>query len=150
SLPARMLSSDHARMHSVHTDYRPDRPDRGNRSGRAHSKERTMTTIKTFIQKFDTRILCVTLLSSAIAAAPLIGADVAATQEAEQAHAGHAKPASAKLVKLVRDATGQFINVNAATAAGYLPFLGCVSGPDHGAMGFHYVNSALVGDGMLD
>ncbi len=109
-----------------------------------------MTTIKTFIQKFDTRFLFVTLLSSAIAAAPLIGADVAGPQETEQAHAGHAKAAPAKLVKLVRDATGQFINVNAASAAGYLPFLGCVSGPDHGAMGFHYVNSALVGDGVLD
>src|SRR5690349_7840189 len=114
-----------------------------------------MTTIETFIQKFDARFLCLTLLSCAVAAAPLIGADIAATQEAtqeaEQAHAAHAaKPAPAKLVQLVRDATGQFINVNAATAAGYQPFLGCVSGPDHGAMGFHYVNSALVGDGILD
>ena len=40
--------------------------------------------------------------------------------------------APAKLVQLVRDATKQFVNVNAATAAGYRPFLGCVSGPDHG------------------
>ena len=111
-----------------------------------------MTTIKAFIQKFDTRILCLTLLSCGIAAAPLIGADVAATQEAEKAHAGHtqAAPPPAALVQLVRDATGKFINVNAATAAGYQPFLGCVSGPDHGAMGFHYVNGALVGDGVLD
>jgi hypothetical protein len=103
----------------------------------------------TVIQRFDERMLCVTLLSCAVAAAPLIGADVAGTQEAEQAHA-HTKAAPARLVQLVRDATGQFINVNAATAAGYQPFLGCVSGPDHGAMGFHYVNSALVGDGVLD
>jgi len=55
-----------------------------------------------------------------------------------------------KLVQLVRDATKQFADVNAATAAGYQPFLGCVSGPDHGAMGNHYVNGALVGDGELD
>ncbi len=109
-----------------------------------------MTTIKTFIHKFNTRFLFVTLLSSAIAAAPLIAADVAGPQETEQAHAGHAKAAPAKLVQLVRDATEQFVNVNAASAAGYQPFLGCVSGPDHGAMGFHYVNGALVGDGVLD
>jgi len=110
-----------------------------------------MTTIETFCRKFDTRVACLTLLSCAIAAAPLIVADVAATQETDQTHAAHAaKPAPAKLVQLVRDATGQYINVNAATAAGYQPFLGCVSGPDHGAMGFHYVNSALVGDGVLD
>ena len=109
-----------------------------------------MTTIKTLIHKFNTRILYLTLLSSVTAAAPLIAADAAATQEADQAHASHAEAAPAKLVQLVRDATKQFANVNAATAAGYQPFLGCVSGPDHGAMGFHYVNGALVGDGVLD
>ena len=109
-----------------------------------------MTTIKTLTHKFNTRILYLTLLSSVTAAAPLIAADVAATQAADQAHASHAEAAPAKLVQLVRDATKQFVNVNAATAAGYQPFLGCVSGPDHGAMGFHYVNGALVGDGVLD
>ena len=109
-----------------------------------------MTTIKTLIHKFNTRTLYLTLLSTVTAAAPLIAADAAATQEADQAHASHAEAAPAKLVQLVRDATKQFVNVNAATAAGYQPFLGCVSGPDHGAMGFHYVNGALVGDGVLD
>lgn len=106
--------------------------------------------IKTFIHKFDTRILCLTLLSVVTAGAPLIAADDAATQETERGHADHGQAAPAKLVQLVRDATKQFADVNAATAAGYQPFLGCVSGPDHGAMGFHYVNSALVGDGELD
>ena len=117
---------------------------------RAHSEEKTVTTITTLIQKFHTRILYLTLLSSVPAAAPLIAADVATTQEAEHAHASHADAAPATLVQLVRDNTKQFANVNAATAAGYQPFLGCVSGPDHGAMGFHYVNGALVGDGVLD
>jgi hypothetical protein len=40
--------------------------------------------------------------------------------------------------------------VSAATAAGYQFFLGCVSGPQGGAMGIHYVNGDLVGDGKLD
>src|SRR5882724_11682293 len=120
-------------------------------SRRIDQKDKTLTTIGTFIHKISTRILYVALLSSVTAAAPLIAADTAATQEAEQAHTGHAQAAApAKLVELVRDATKQFANVNAATAAGYQPFLGCVSGPDHGAMGFHYVNGALVGDGELD
>ncbi len=110
-----------------------------------------MTMTKTYIQSFKTRILYLTLLSSITAAAPLIGADNAATKEAEHAHAGHPQAAApAKLVQLVRDATKQFVDVNAATAAGYQPFLGCVSGPDHGAMGYHYVNGVLVGDGELD
>ena len=50
-----------------------------------------------------------------------------------------------KLVEIVRNATLRYVdNVNAATSAGYSPALGCVSGPDHGAMGIHYVNSSLV------
>jgi hypothetical protein len=110
-----------------------------------------MTTRKTFIQKFGTRFVAVTLFSGLIAGAMLLAADGPATQDAEQTHPGHrGQAAPAKLVQLVRDATKQFANVNAATAAGYQPFLGCVSGPDHGAMGFHYVNGALVGDGILD
>ena len=112
-----------------------------------------MMTIKTFFHKFGTRILCLTLLSTVTAAAPLIAADGTASKE--EAHAGHGhsshqQAAPAKLVQLVRDATRQFADVNAATAAGYQPFLGCVSGPDHGAMGYHYVNGALVGGGELD
>ena len=56
----------------------------------------------------------------------------------------------ALLVQEVRSATAQFLNVNNARQAGYGPAFGCVSGPDHGAMGIHYVNGGLVGDGELD
>lgn len=66
----------------------------------------------------------------------------------ENEHAHHSSPPA--LVQAVRNATSQYIDVNNATAAGYGPFLGCVSGPDHGAMGIHYVNGALVGDGEID
>ena len=54
------------------------------------------------------------------------------------------------LVETVRRATARFHNVAAAIAAGYAPFLGCVSGPEEGAMGIHFVNGDLVGDGQLD
>jgi hypothetical protein len=54
-----------------------------------------------------------------------------------------------KLVQIVRDATRQYLDVNNATAAGYGPFLGCVSGSDHGAMGIHYVNPNLL-NGTVD
>jgi hypothetical protein len=62
----------------------------------------------------------------------------------------HTASAPAALVQTVRSYTLQFINVNAATAAGYQPLFGCVSGPDQGAMGIHYINLALYGDGKLD
>ena len=54
------------------------------------------------------------------------------------------------LVDEVRRATERFKDVAAARAAGYAPFLGWVSGPQEGAMGVHYVNGDLVGDGELD
>ena len=65
--------------------------------------------------------------------------------------AGAASPsASSTLVDEVRRATRAFHDVAVARAAGYGPFLGCVSGPQEGAMGLHFVNNTLVGDGALD
>jgi hypothetical protein len=80
----------------------------------------------------------------------LLAADAQATNEPDEPHAAHNQDSPAKLVQLVRDATRQYINVNAATGAGYQPFLGCVSGQDHGAMGQHYVNLSYVADGQID
>jgi hypothetical protein len=54
-----------------------------------------------------------------------------------------------QLIQAVRAATTQYADVNTAIAAGYGPFLGCVSGTDHGAMGMHYVNGSLL-NGTLD
>ena len=75
---------------------------------------------------------------------------LAASAGPQEAHDAHGNSAPAKLVQTVRTATMQFANVNAATAAGYQPLFGCVSGPDQGAMGIHYINLALYADGKLD
>ena len=53
-------------------------------------------------------------------------------------------------VKVVRDATERFKDVAVAEAEGYALMFGCVSGPDSGAMGLHYVNLPLVADNVLD
>ncbi len=47
---------------------------------------------------------------------------------------------SGELVRTVREATRRFHDVNQAKAEGYQLLFGCVSGPDDGAMGLHYVN----------
>jgi hypothetical protein len=47
-------------------------------------------------------------------------------------------------------ATEQFLDVNAAIAMGYVPYPGCVSGQQEGAIGVPYVKEALVKDGVLD
>jgi hypothetical protein len=54
------------------------------------------------------------------------------------------------LVKIVRQATERFKDVSVAEAEGYALQFGCVSGPDAGAMGLHYVNGDLVNSGVID
>jgi hypothetical protein len=50
----------------------------------------------------------------------------------------------------VRESTERFRDVAAAEAEGYGLLFGCVSGPDAGAMGLHYVNLSLLAAGGLD
>jgi hypothetical protein len=54
------------------------------------------------------------------------------------------------LVKLVREVTERFKNVAVAESEDYHLLFGCVSGPDSGAMGLHYVNFPKVIDGKID
>jgi hypothetical protein len=63
---------------------------------------------------------------------------------------GDEKARSGELVRQVREATARFRDPAAAEAEDYHLLFGCVSGPDFGAMGLHYVNMSLVGDGALD
>lgn len=99
-----------------------------------------MIQIRKAIHMAAVKTLLLVLLGSLIAAAPLFA------QDAPQGN--HAAPA--RLVRDVREATRQFLDVNNADHAGYGPAFGCVTGPDHGAMGIHYVNGGLVGDGEID
>ena len=60
------------------------------------------------------------------------------------------KARTSALIKAVQDATERFQRPAAAEAEGYALQFGCVSGSDFGAMGMHFVNGALVGDGEID
>lgn len=73
-------------------------------------------------------------------------------QDRTAAHDMHSRAhgATGPLVSVVRQATERFRDVAVAEAEGYQLLFGCVSGPDAGAMGLHYVNLSLVGDGELD
>ncbi|HLU05332.1 MAG TPA: hypothetical protein VKZ91_02155 [Woeseiaceae bacterium] len=54
------------------------------------------------------------------------------------------------LVRTVLQSTERFRDPAVARAEGYRPGPSCASSPEEGAMGVHYVNEALVGDGVLD
>src|SRR5262245_59856385 len=82
------------------------------------------------------------------------------------AQAGHSHPATpqpnqlslgqSELLSIVRQSTERFKDVNVAQNEGYQPALGCVSGPDAGAMGLHYIkgefvaNTPLLPNGEID
>jgi len=86
-----------------------------------------------------------TMLSAAIATLLFLPLDAVRAHGAS-AHAN----ASPGLVDEVRRATQDFHDVGVAMAAGYASMGSCVSGPQEGAMGIHFVNGDLVGDGALD
>jgi hypothetical protein len=100
-----------------------------------------MSRITNVIRTSTQSVLPLALLCALVTGSPVF----AQSHDATHAHAG-----TAQLVEDVRQATKQFIDVNNAGPAGYGPAFGCVTGPDHGAMGIHYVNGDLVGDGLID
>jgi len=58
--------------------------------------------------------------------------------------------AQGALLQAVRESTARFKDVTVAEAEGYSLLFGCVTGPDSGAMGLHYVNMYLVRSGVVD
>jgi hypothetical protein len=85
-----------------------------------------------------------TLLASTLMSSPAFEAALEATEQGT--HDAH--PQSA-LVNTVREATAPFLDIR-NVPSDYGPVLGCVSGPEKGAMGVHFVNGALLGNGVLD
>jgi hypothetical protein len=80
-----------------------------------------------------------------LAALALSGPTSVATAAQSEDHA-----ARSPIVRAVRAATRDYLDVNAATAAGYVSAGSCATGPNEGAMGVHYVNEAYLADGLVD
>ena len=89
----------------------------------------------------------------AACAAPLILAGNASSHDAAPSseRAAHAGPRykPSPLVEDVRAATRRYKDINVAIAEGWVPATPCVSGPNSGAMGVHYVLPERVGDAVL-
>jgi len=68
----------------------------------------------------------------------------------DNAKATGGKKAVNALIQAVRDNTERFKDVAMAESEQYFEQFGCVSGPDAGAMGIHYVNFPLVIDGQIE
>jgi hypothetical protein len=57
--------------------------------------------------------------------------------------------AGSPLVEKVRDATNQFKDINVAISEGWVQGTPCVSGPNSGAMGVHFVKPERIAAGVL-
>jgi hypothetical protein len=57
---------------------------------------------------------------------------------------------STALIDKVRNATRRFVDVNVAMHEGFVPATPCVSGPDAGALGVHFVLPSRLPDGVLN
>jgi hypothetical protein len=77
----------------------------------------------------------------------------AGEEPATDAHdhsADSARALASPLVHKVRRATARYRDVNVAISEGWVRGTPCVSGPNEGAMGVHFVLPERVGDGLLD
>ena len=84
-----------------------------------------------------------------IAFPPLLAALLAAGQPAYAAQAAESKPNASTLMEKVRAATARFKDINVATRAGFVQGTPCVSGPDTGAMGVHFVMPSRINNFVL-
>lgn len=87
------------------------------------------------------------LVIVALASTPL--SQFAAFDAVAAQHETDTAGSRSRFIEAVRQATDPFRDVR-NLPSGYGPVLGCVSGPEQGAMGVHFVNPALLTDNVLD
>jgi len=111
-----------------------------------------MTTINRKLRRIATQfgysVIALALMN--VSPSRALAADSHSHEPTSQKHETTQTTDAGALIKIVRDATERFKDVKVAEAEGYALQFGCVSGPDSGAMGLHYVNGTLVGNGVLD
>jgi hypothetical protein len=68
---------------------------------------------------------------------------------ADEHRSSHPLANASPLVQKVREATGRYKDINTALAEGWVQATPCVSGPNNGAMGIHFLKPERLHDGVL-
>ena len=103
------------------------------------------------VGRLSTQFACAAIGALAlVSAAPSLALAQHDHGTASQYQTAEQKKKEAALVQVVREATERFRDPQAAEREDYHLAFGCVSGSDYGAMGLHFVNMELVGDGKID
>jgi hypothetical protein len=97
-----------------------------------------------------TALLSLSMPLAALAAGQASSGKPADSLDHDQHHSSPWKRDFSPLVSKVRRATARYRDVNAARHDQYVPGTPCVSGPEFGAMGIHFVHGERLGDGVLD
>lgn len=93
------------------------------------------------------------LAARLLCTAMVIGVSVGASAMQPSIGHEHASPTSganaSPLVLKVREATGRYKDINIALGEGWVQATPCVSGPNDGAMGVHFLKPERLHDGVL-
>ena len=106
------------------------------------------SNLRPFMMQFRYSVLALTLVI--VCSAPLLADDGHTHRPGQRQEMPEEQTNAATLLKVVRQATERFKDVAVAEAEGYALQFGCVTGPDSGAMGLHYVNGDILNRGELD
>jgi hypothetical protein len=93
-------------------------------------------------------LICISLLGSGVDRAVAQDGHTHPGVGAQMPEQANADPGA--LIKIVRESTLRFKDVRVAENEGYALMFGCVTGPDAGAMGLHYVNGQILSTNTLD
>lgn len=113
----------------------------------------SLRKIRTCIAKFAAQIPYSIIAMAMLSISPLHALAQDGHSHTTQQHqelTTEQKNRQSALIRIVREATERYKDVSAAEADGYALQFGCVSGPDAGAMGLHFVNGTLVNAGVID
>jgi hypothetical protein len=101
--------------------------------------------MKASLKQFS--ILCAALAAPLALVGSSSAQEMTSSADHAEQHASRVRPSP--LVDKVRAATRRYRNIEVAIAEGWVPATPCVSGPNSGAMGVHYVLPERVGDALL-
>ncbi len=106
--------------------------------------------VRKFAERFRYFVMSALVLMSVWPSFALAQDSHSHTMPAQQELTAEQKSQQSTLIKIVRESTERFKDVGEAEREGYVLSFGCVSGPDQGAMGLHFINMDLVGKGVID
>jgi hypothetical protein len=106
--------------------------------------------VRKLATQFRYSIICALALMNAWSPGAVAQEDRSHHESQQQELTAEQKSQQSALIKKVRESTERFKDVAEAEREGYALSFGCVSGPDQGAMGLHFINMDLVGKGVID